>query len=223
MATKQNTLEKLRGLSDIRRYFYRNETPTFFVSATNFNLIGIDEWVRRFRYINYIDCFDGQHPNVFVPPEVFHRPFTSIEDINNYLLEHKGVVDYIASQRSAGIRPRAVFLFFDDRTEEICAELGIDVCFPRAELRRAIDDKIATTRIGNRAGIASVPNVLTKVASWDDLVKVSEPLGKSLVNQTAFGDSGHTTFIVSSKEEPSTHSHCFFLWTILSQVRTMAF
>jgi D-alanine-D-alanine ligase-like ATP-grasp enzyme len=197
--------EKLRGISDIRRYFYRNETPTLFVSATNFNLIGIDEWVRRFRYINYIDCFDGQHPNVFVPPEVLHRPFTSIEDINNYLLEHKSVVDYIASQRTQGTRPRAVFLFFDERTEQICEELGIDVWFPRAELRRAVDNKLETTRIGNRAGIESVPNVLAKVASWEDLTRVSQSLGNSLVIQTAFGDSGHTTFFVASKEEFQRH------------------
>ncbi len=57
----------LRGVSDIRRFFHRNETPVYFISATNFNLLGADEWVKGFKFINYIDCFDGQHPNVFVP------------------------------------------------------------------------------------------------------------------------------------------------------------
>ena len=61
-------MKKLNGISDIRRFFYRNETPTYFVSATNFNLLGIDEWVQRFKFISYIDCFDGQHPNVISPP-----------------------------------------------------------------------------------------------------------------------------------------------------------
>ena len=85
----------LRGLSDIRRFFHRNETPVYFISATNFNLLGADEWVRSFKFINYIDCFDGQHPSVFVPEELPHEAFESIEDINNYLLEHKAVADYV--------------------------------------------------------------------------------------------------------------------------------
>ena len=192
----------LRGVSDIRRYFHRNDVPTLFFSATNFNLIGIDEWVRKFRYINYIDCFDGQHPNVFVPPEMGHEPFTSIEDINNYLLEHPAVREYVRElAESSGYRPRAVFLFFDERTEALCAELGIDICFPPAALRTEVDDKISTTRIGNRAGIASVPNVLASVSSWKDLKKKSAKLGTDLVIQTAFGDSGHTTFFISNEAE----------------------
>ena len=30
---------KLHGLSDVRRYFHRNEIPVYFISATNFNLL----------------------------------------------------------------------------------------------------------------------------------------------------------------------------------------
>jgi hypothetical protein len=52
----------LRGISDIRRFFFRNDEPIYFISATNFNLLGIDEWVRRFAYLSSIDCFDGQQP-----------------------------------------------------------------------------------------------------------------------------------------------------------------
>jgi hypothetical protein len=90
--------KRLRGISDIRRFFYRNETPIYFVSATNFNLLGADEWVKGFKFINYIDCFDGQHPNVFVAEEIPHEAFESIEDINNYLLEHKEVADYVTGR-----------------------------------------------------------------------------------------------------------------------------
>ena len=61
--------KKLRNISEIRRFFHRTETPIYFVSATNFNLLGIDEWVRNFKFISYIDCYDGRHPNVFVPTE----------------------------------------------------------------------------------------------------------------------------------------------------------
>jgi len=192
------TIKKLRNISDIRRYFHRNETPIFFFSATNFNLLGISEWVSNFHYINYIDCFDGRHPNVFVPSEIPHREFESIEDINNYLLQHKEVIDYIESKGPGG---KAVFLMFDEQTEELCAELGLDVWFPSAELRSRVDNKIETVRIGNRAGVPSVPNILSRVESYKHLCEVSAELGTDLVLQSAFGDSGKTTWFISNEEE----------------------
>ena len=70
---RTSSVKQLNNISDIRRFFHRNETPIYFVSATNFNLLGISEWVRNFRYINYIDCFDGRHPNVRIPKEQPHR------------------------------------------------------------------------------------------------------------------------------------------------------
>jgi biotin carboxylase len=193
----------LRGISDIRRYFFRNGTPTYFISATNFNLLGIDEWVRNFRFLNYIDCFDGAHPNVFVPSEIPHREFTCIEDINNYLLEHKEVVDFIGKRGPGG---KAVFLFFDEETERLCDELGLEICFPPAKLRREVDDKISATRIADRAGVPSVPNILTPVKDYEHLREVSKELGEDLVIQTAFGDSGHTTFFISDEEDWDRHA-----------------
>jgi hypothetical protein len=45
----------LKNISEIRRFFHRNEDPVYFISATNFNLLGLDEWVKNFKYICYID------------------------------------------------------------------------------------------------------------------------------------------------------------------------
>lgn len=188
----------LNGISDIRRFFYRNTEPVYFISATPFNLLGIDEWVRGFTFINAIDCFDGQHPNVFVPREIDHEPWTSIEDINNYLLSHPDVAKYIKERGKGG---KAVFLMFNERTEELCKELGLEVCFPSAEIRNQIDDKVETTRIADRAGVKSVPNVLGKVDSYKSLQKLSAKLGDDLVIQTAYGDSGHTTFFVANESD----------------------
>ena len=56
------TTKPLTGVPAIRNYFRTNETPIYFVSATAFNLLGIDRWVRRFRFVNYYDSFDGTHP-----------------------------------------------------------------------------------------------------------------------------------------------------------------
>lgn len=192
----------LTTISDIRNFFQRYDRPVYFVSATPFNLLGIDEWVRGFRYVNYIDCFDGKHPSVMVPSEAPHAEFTSIEDINNYLLEHKEVVDLV---RRHG-KGQAIFLMFDDTTERICRQLGLEVAFPSAALRREVDDKVSTTRIGDRAGVASVPNVLGRVDSYATLRKLAAPLGEQLVVQTAFGDSGHTTFFISSEADYQRHA-----------------
>jgi D-alanine-D-alanine ligase-like ATP-grasp enzyme len=162
--------------------------------------------VRRFKFINYIDCFDGRHPNVITPAEVPHKPFTCIEDVNNYLLEHKEVVDYVKRRTTDGKAGKAVFLMFDERTEELCQELGLEVCFPPAALRAKVDDKISATRIANEAGIRSVPNVLAKVTSYESLRTASKELGDDLVVQTAFGDSGHTTFFISSEADWQKHA-----------------
>jgi biotin carboxylase len=191
-------MKKITSVSDIRRYFHNNKEPVYFISATNFNLLGIGDWVGNFRHITYIDCFDGKQKNIFVPKTKFPRDFESIEDINNYLLEHKEVIDYLQSRGGKGT---ATFLMFDEHTEEICEQLGLRIAFPPAELRSRMDNKIETVRIGNKAGVPSVPNVLAKVNSYAHLQEVSEELGTDLVIQSAFGDSGHTTYFVSNEDE----------------------
>ncbi len=200
---RNQTMKKLKNISDVRRYFHRNETPIYFVSATNFNLLGISEWVKDFRYINYIDCFDGRHPSVRIPTEQPHREFEGIEDINNYLLGHKEVIDYIEHRGPDG---KAVFLMFDEQTEKLCSDLGLDVWFPSAELRQKLDNKIETVRIGDRAGVPSVPNVLARVSSYKELAEAAKGLGNDLVLQSAFGDSGKTTYFISNEEEWDKHS-----------------
>jgi hypothetical protein len=62
----------------------------------------------------------------------------SIEDINNYLLQHKDVIDYI--ERRGG-DPAATFLMFDEKTEELAKELGMESGF-----RRPSCASVATTR-----------------------------------------------------------------------------
>ena len=198
-------MKKLRGVSDIRNHFHKSDVPTYFVSATPFNLLGMDEWVRNFTFINYIDCFDGAHPSVFVPSEKPHEVFQSIEEINNYLLSHEEVIDLIRRNAPAGRGPsgNVAFLFFDRKTEDLCRALGLRVCFPPAGLRERMDNKIMTTRIGNEAGVRSVPNALTKVDSYQRLMATARrhKLGEKLVVQTAFGDSGHTTFFISGERD----------------------
>jgi len=198
-------MKTIRNVADLRVVMHRNEQPIYFISATNFNLIGIDEWVRNFKFISYIDCFDGRHPNVFVPSEIPHAEFESIEDINNYLLQHKEVIDYI---KRRGGRAVATFLMFDEMTEEICNDLGIEVWFPKASLRQRCDNKMETVRIGNKAKVPSVPNTLAGAKSYEELLAAAKKagIGTDLVVQTAFGDSGHTTFFIASEDDYNKHA-----------------
>jgi biotin carboxylase len=193
---------ELSGVSDIRRSFHKNEEPLYFISATNFNLLGADEWIKGFKFITYIECFDGLHPNVFSPKnEIPHDDFEGIEDINNYLLQHPEVQDYLKTRSVDGRAGKAMFLMFNEETERLAEKLGLEIMFPKAEMRTFLDNKVNTNRIAEKAGVACVPYVLSKVNDYEHMREVSSHLGNELVIQTPFGDSGHTTFFISNEEE----------------------
>ena len=195
----------LNGISEIRGFFRENTTPVYFFGATAFNLLGIDRWVRNFSYVAYFDSWDGGHPRVFSPKHKPYVKFESSEEINNYLLRDPEVRAFIASR---GGRPKVAMVFFDEETERICAELGYEMILPSDALRRRLDSKIVTTVLGNEAGALSVPNVLVEVSSWGTLVHVAVDagLGTDLVVQTAYGDSGKTTFFIASESDWASHA-----------------
>lgn len=195
----------LRNLSDILTFFRRNTTPIFFVSPTAFNLLGVEKFVNRFLHVNYFDSFDGAHPRIFVPQETQARDFKSMEEVCNYLLSHKEVVDRI---RACSERPKALFVMFDGETEALADELGLDIALPPDALRQRIDSKIETTRLGNAAGIPSAPNVLGRADDYEALTGLADEagLGRDLVVQTPYGDSGRTTFFIHSPEDFSRHA-----------------
>jgi len=192
----------LRTISEIRSFFRINVRPIFFVGPTAFNLLGIDRWVRNFRYLVYYDSWDGAHPLVFSPRNKPFVEFESSEDINNYLLRDPEVQAHVSSRvRSSGLAPMIAMVFFDEETEQICEELGYDLILPPDSLRRRLDSKIVTTRLGEEAGAPSVPNVLGRADTYAELAELAADagLGSDLVVQTPYGDSGKTTFFI--KEE----------------------
>ncbi len=203
-ARKKSPPGLLKGISDIRRFFYRNETPIYFISATNFNLLGADEWIKGFKFITYIDCFDGLHPNLMSPKtEEPHEEFQSIEDINNYLLTHSEVRDFIENRKTNGKNGKALFLMFDEKTEALAKKAGLEVIFPPAKLRSWLDNKVNTNRVAEKAGVPCVPYVLHPVKNFEHLMQVAAKgkLGDDLVVQTPYGDSGHTTFFIKTPED----------------------
>jgi biotin carboxylase len=190
---------KLASLAEIYRFFRTNQTPIYFVSPTSFNLLGLDRWIDNFEYINFFDSFDGAHPKVLVPRETGPHEFRSIEDVCNWLLGHREVIAHIRG-RGAG---KIVLVMFNAETEALAAKLGCDIALPPAKLRIHLDSKIVTTQVANKAGIASVPNVLGRAQSYGDLLKLAATakLGNDLVVQTPYGDSGRTTFFVANEKD----------------------
>jgi biotin carboxylase len=190
----------LHGISEIRAFFRTNQTPVYFVSPTAFNLLGVDRWLRNFFYVNYFDSFEGNHPRVFVPSERPYREFDSMEDMCNYLLAHKEVLDRV---ERAGAGGKAVFVMFDDETEKAAAECGLEIAHPSAELRHRLDSKIVTTQLGNEAGVPSAPNTLGRATTYAELqaLAASAGLGDDLVVQTPYGDSGKTTFFIRGERD----------------------
>ena len=194
----------LKGISEIRTFFRTNEQPIFFIGPTAFNLLGIDRWVRGFEYIVYYDSWDGAHPRVFTPASKPFVEFTSSEEINNYLLLDKEVQSFMEARCAAHkVRPMVAMVFFDEETERICAELDYNLILPSDSLRRHLDSKIVTTRLGEEAGAPSVPNVLDRASSYAELTTkaTAAGLGSDLVVQTPYGDSGKTTFFITKQAE----------------------
>jgi biotin carboxylase len=195
---------RLNGISEIRTFFRTNEQPIYFFGPTAFNLLGIDRWVRNFEYIVYYDSWDGAHPRLFVPRNRPDIAFESSEQIVNYLLRDPEVQAYL---KRRGGKPMVAMVFFDEETEEICRELGYTLILPPDALRRRLDSKIETTRLGDEAGARSVPNVIGRADTWDQLeaLAVAAGLGTDLVIQTPYGDSGKTTFFVKSSDDWDEH------------------
>lgn len=199
IALKKTQRPKLRGLSEIYKFFRKNQTPIYFLSPTPYNLLGLGRWINRFEYINFFDSFDGAHPKVNVPPSQGTHEFRSIEDVNNFLLRHDAVRRRIKSQGGG----KLLLVMLDETTEELAKELGLEIALPPVKLRKHIDSKIVTTQLGNDAGIASAPNTLGRAKTYAALKKLAAKakLGNDLVVQTPYGDSGRTTFFIKSEAD----------------------
>ncbi|WP_053226348.1 biotin carboxylase [Solirubrobacter soli] len=195
----------LRGIAEIRQFFRTNETPIYFISPTAFNLLGIDRWVRNFFYVTFFDSFEGGHPRVVVPTDRTHREFTSIEDVCNHLLRDPEILAWMAARGPGG---KAAFVMFDGETEALAAKAGLQVIHPPAELRSRLDSKLVTTRLAEEAGLPSVPNTMAWASTYQELQTLADAasLGDDLVVQTAYGDSGKTTFFIRGQRDWDRHA-----------------
>lgn len=195
----------LNGLTEIFRYLRRNETPIYAVMPTPFSFLGLDQWIGGLEFINYFDVFDGGHPRISVPSRTGPQNFSSMEDVANYLVSHD---DFLKKVKSNGNGGKVICVMFDEETEDLVQEAGLQMALPTAELRSRLDSKIETTRLGNEAGVASAPNTMGKANTFTALgeLAMGAGLGSDLVVQTPYGDSGRTTFFIKSEKDWDKYS-----------------
>jgi hypothetical protein len=197
-------METITSIADVRRFWQENRRPIYYFGNAVHHLLGMDGWVGNFAFVCRVDCFEGRHPNLFVPREI-ERDDVPEEDVVERLLRHPEVADHI---RARGGDPVALFLLFDERAEALCADLGLEIWFPAAGARDVYGDKVETVRIGNVAGAPSVPNVLGKVERYEQLLELTRQagLGSDLVVQTPFGVCGQTTFFIANADDWRRHA-----------------
>ena len=196
----------LDGSAEIREFFRTFSQPIYYLGPTCFHLLGMDRWVPNFEYIVYYDPWEGRNPRVFAPKVREHSQFGAawpgldVEQINNCLLRDPEVRENL---RRLGGTPMIMMLWADEETEEICREQGYNLIMPPISLRRRLDSKIETTRLGNEAGVPSVPNVLGKADSYGELAALAAAsgLGSDLVVQLQYGYAGSTTFFIASERD----------------------
>lgn len=203
MTAAQPTQATLRTLDEIKTFLRESPQPIFYISRSATNLLGVDRAVGGFHFITLSDSWDGGHPRAFSPTNVPRLEPRGNLNVVNWLLDNEQVQAYIRTHTPAGYTPQVVIAMFDERTEARCAELGYELIMPKIALRDHLDSKIVTTEIGNAAGAPSVPNILTTVATWADLRRQADDagLGTDLVVQLPYGDSGRTTFFISTEAD----------------------
>jgi hypothetical protein len=193
------------SIAQARAYFKTQTEHYYFVSASNFNLMSIHSWVKNWVNVNLIDCYQGQNKSVLLPKYKTQPLFENIEQINEFLLGNKEVVEHIKQHKSA---TNVMFLFYNEALENLSKSLKMQKIMPKNALVQEIDNKITTTEIGNIANVPSVPNALVKIKSYQDLSKVQEKynLSTNVVIQTAYGDSGKTTFFIDNEQDYQQYS-----------------
>ena len=65
----------------------------------------------------------------------------------------------------------------DDEAEALARQAGLEVMHPPTELRQRLGSKTVMTRLANEAGVPSVPHVMGRAGSYDELVALAQTAG----------------------------------------------
>ena len=179
----------------------QNSTPVYFIDWCLFTALGMEEYIGGLQFISATDTFDGLHPQVWVPSSFDYDHSLTSEQTLNALLSNQEVRDFIRTKGGG----KLLLWMFDEETERLARELGLEICMPPASLRRHWDHKANTNRLAEKANVPCVPYVLSTVDNYAQLRYISAHLGEHLVVQTPHGMSGMTTFFISSESDFEKH------------------
>lgn len=192
----------MQEILSIAQRLAASEQPIFYINRPSIHLLGVERWVPNLYSIRMRDIWNSNDPRVFAPSK---HPITNLshEASVHWLLMNAEVREFIASRTPSGMRPKVVVFMHDQRTEDLCAELGYDImAIPVAE-RLRLDSKLLTTTLSEQAGLRNVPHVLTEVSSYPELLAVASDadLGTELVVQTDYGEAGAGTYFIKSEAD----------------------
>ena len=103
-------------------------------------------------------------------------------DVCNHLLSDPEAQAFIADRGPGG---KACFVMPDEETSVLARQAGLTVMEPSPELRHRMDSKVVMTRLAEEAGVPSVPHVIGRAGSYDELLALARAanLGDDLVIQ----------------------------------------
>lgn len=194
-------LQQILRTQDLRKLMRQNSSPIYFIDWCLFIALGMEEHIGNIEFICATDTFNGQHPRVFTPKSFHYNHALTSEQTLNALLRNAEVIEHI---RSRGPGKLLVWLF-DEETEQLAAELGLECCLPPHHLRKYWDNKPNTNRLAKMAGVPCVPYILSPIADYAELRRMTSYLGEDLVVQMPHGMSGATTFFISNEADFDKH------------------
>ena len=65
----------------------------------------------------------------------------------------------------------------DEETQALARQAGLEVMHPPVELRDRLGSKIVMTRLADEAGVPSVPHVIGRAGSYDELLALAQSAG----------------------------------------------
>ena len=189
---------KLSGLSDIYRFLRRNETPIYVVTPTPFSLIGPGPMGRRLGVRQLLRYLRGTASSLFVPALTEAHEFKSMEDVANYLVAHPQFRAKVATARAVRRSSSC-----STRTPRSSAARSTSTSpfrpmrFATGSTPRSRRHELATRQASLGAEHSRPSHHLFELMALAD----GAELGRNLVVQTPYGDSGRTTFFIRSEAD----------------------
>ena len=92
-------------------------------------------------------------------------------DVCNHLLSDPETLEFIAGRGPGG---KACFVMLDGETQALARQAGLEVMHPSVELRDRLGSKTVMTRLADEAGVPSVPHVMGRAGSYDELLALAQ-------------------------------------------------